>query len=175
MTADLFYAICAGIGIIFLSILYPIWTKNTANNGKWPKSYSSTYNIWEKYCNAGYRFTGWVCGNIIFMLPGLLNCAKTTMQFILPFLALFALFVVGINPSGIDKETTRKHCIAAQICAIFSTINVGLHGYWITALIVLGVLYIWSKLWQQKYETFIMELGAFLIAYLTIIFDYFGF
>ena len=175
MTVDLFYAICAGIGIVFLSILYPIWTKNVANNGKWPTSYSNSYSIWERYCNAGYRFTSWVGGNIFFMLPGLLNCANTKVQFILPFVALFALFVVGANPSGIDKETTRKHCIAAQICAILSTINVGLHGYWAIALIVLGVLFIWSKLWQRKYETLIMEFGAFLIAYLTIIFSYFGF
>lgn len=175
MTADLFYTICAGIGILFLSILYPIWTKNVANNGKWPTSYSNTYSIWEKFCNAGYRFTSWVCGNVIFMLPGLLYIAKTKIQFALPFIALFALFVVGANPSGIDKETTRKHCIAAQICAILSTINVGLHGYWLTALIILGVLFVWSRLWQRKYETLIMEFGAFLIAYLTIIFSYFGF
>lgn len=175
MSQGLFYAICAGIGTLFLSILYPIWTKNVANGKKWPTSYSNTYEIWEKFCNAGYLFTGWVCGNVIFMLPGLLYFAKTPIQFTLPFIALFALFIVGVHPSGISKDITKIHCRAAQICAILSTVNVGLHGYWKTALIILGVLYIWSKLWHQKYETLIMEFGAFLIAYLTIVFCYFGF
>jgi hypothetical protein len=169
MTLDLFYKICAGIGIVVFSILYPWWTKKKANNNKWPKSYSHTYKIWENHSNRGYLFTGWVGGNIIFMLPGLLYSATTEIQFILPFVALTALWVVGIKPSGIDSDTTRIHCIAAQICAILSTVNVGLHGYWEMALITLGLLFIWSKLFQQKYETLIMEFGAFLIAYFTII------
>lgn len=174
MTALAFFALCAVAGIIFDTV-YPYWTKKKANNDKWPTSYSNTYGIWERFCNAGYIFTGWVGTNIILMLPGLLWTAKTDVQFILPFIALFALLIVGVRPSGISKDITKVHCIAAQICAILSTINVGLHGYWKTALVVLGVLYVWSKLFQQKYETLIMEYGAFVIAYLTIIFCYFGF
>lgn len=173
MTQSLFYAICAGIGIIFPTILYPFWVKNKTK--QMPTSYSQSYSLLEKMFNMGYIFTGWVGSHLLLLLPGLLYCAKDKIQFALPFVALAALLVVGIKPSGIKSSITKIHCLAAQICAILSTINVGLHGYWETALIVLGVLFIWSKLFQRKYETLIMEFGAFLIAYLTVIFSYFGF
>ena len=175
MSQGLFYSICAAFGLVVFSILYPIFTKNKANKGKWPESYSNTYKIWENYNNSGYLFTSWVCGNIFCLLPGLLYVATNKIQFALPFIALAALGVVGARPSSISKDITKVHCLAAQICAITSTVNVALHGYWKTALIVLGILFIWSRLFQKKYETLIMEFGAFLIAYLTIIFCYFGF
>lgn len=175
MTQSLFYAICALIDIILPTGYYPFWVRKQNPLHKFPTSYSQSYSLLEKVKNAGYIFTGWVGSHVLLMLPGLLYSAQNKIQFALPFIALTALLFVGCYPSGISKDKTKIHCLAAQICAITSTINVGLHGYWKTAIIIYGLLFLWSRIKQRKYETLIMEFGAFLIADLTIIFTHFGF
>lgn len=166
--------ILAILGLSLQVFGYLIWFHNVY--GFWPTSYSDTFRHWEntptksgKDLDAGYRFTAWVAIAILFMLPGLLALSTTKLQARCAYLALFYLGLVGVYPSGIDKLTTKWHCRFAKACAALAIIWLLLQRIYVATGIILVVSFIWSRLWQRKYETLIMEMAAFISVYVGIL------
>lgn len=142
-----------------------------------PTSYSDSYRHWEntptkkgKKLDAGYMFTGWTAFNNFFMLPGLLVLSDKWYQLLLGLGALFYLLIVGIRPSGIKKQITKIHVIAAKLCAVSAVVWVLTHHlYWLTlGMLVVG--YAFGHFYKKgKYETLIMEAVAFLLTDIAIL------
>lgn len=87
----------------------------------------------------------------------------------LGILALVSLCFVGLFPTSVSKEVTKLHCFFAKVCAVDAVLWLFLKEFYITALILLIGGFVWSRLFQRKYETLIMEFMAFLSAYIGII------
>lgn len=165
----------AGMDIIvcvfgYLAIFYSLFKF-------FPTSYSGSYKHLEetptkkgKVLNAGYLFTGWTAFNVFFMLPGLLEESHHWYEYALGLGALFYLLIVGIRPSGIKKQITKIHVIAAKLCAVSAVVWVLTHHlYWLT-LGMLAVGYAFGHFYKKgKYETLIMEAVAFLLTDIAII------
>lgn len=142
-----------------------------------PTSYSNSYSHWEetptkngKILNAGYLFTGWTAFSDFFMLPGLLALSDTWYQILLGVGALFYLLIVGIRPSGIKKQITKIHCIAAKLCAVSAVVWVLTHQLYALTLGMLAIGYLIGHFYKKGYyETLIMEAVAFLLTDIAII------
>lgn len=161
-------------GLLFPTILYPIVVKNKVNDHKWPTSYSNTYSIWYRFSKATARhfehvFTAWTAIESALLLPALTYYSDTYLQICIGAFGLISLAFVGLFPSSIKSEITKLHCIFAKICAVFAMLWLFLKGIYIPTLILLIGGFIWSRGWQKKYETMIMEFVAFLSAYLGVI------
>lgn len=165
------YSILAICGIVYC-FGYLIAFKKSY--GFWPSSFSASFKTQEldkdeNGIGKGYRFTKWIAFMIIFMLPGLLHNSNTALEWVLGYGSLFYLAIVGAKPSGINEKTTKIHCWAAKLCALSAVVWVALqHCYLLLAIFLIGG-FVWSRLWQRKYETLIMELMAFLATYGAII------
>lgn len=162
------------IGLLFPTILYPIVVRNKVNNKHFPTSYSGTYSIWYNVSKATGRhfehiFTAWTGIESVLLLPALVYYSDTYLEICMAVFGLVSLVFVGLFPSSIKSEITKWHCIFAKICAIDAMLWLFLKGIYIPTLIYLIGGYIWSKGWQKKYETMIMEFMAFVSAYTGVI------
>ena len=103
------------------------------------------------------------------LLPALVYYSDTTLEIIMASAALLALIFVGLFPTSVSKDVTKVHCIMAKLCAADAIIWLFLKGIYVPTLIFCIGGLIWSKGWQKKYETTIMEYMAFTSAYIGVI------
>ena len=159
------------LNMVFPTNLYLIYFRKFFKF--FPASYSSTYGaLWEAAMklkrHITHIFTSWT-GIECVTLAGLIYYSDTTLQVALSSICLLALAIVGLFPTSVSKEVTKVHCIAAKICALCAIVWLFTKGFYISTLILcLGGL-IWSRGWQKKYETLIMEYMAFMSADIGVI------
>lgn len=166
---DLVFLILAVLGIIIPTVAYLLWVKNTVNKNKYPTSYSGTYGIWYSYEYRQHIFTAWTAFQTVLLLPALVHYSTNIYEILMGVFALTSLCFVGLFPTSVSKEVTKLHCIFAKVCAIDAIVWLFLKGHYTTTLCLLICGFIWSRLFQRKYETLIMEFMAFLSAYIGII------
>lgn len=167
---EIIYFIMAITHIIFPTISYILWVKNVF--GKYPDSYSGTYRMWEERFNKGYIFTSWTGIASVLLIPSLAHFSLNIYELVVAMICPIMLVLVGLYPTSIDRYTTKLHCIFAKLCAGFAILWLFMKGIYIPTLILCIGGFIWSRLWQRKYETLIMELMAFLSANIGIIICY---
>lgn len=171
MTAYQILAIC---GLLIQTFGYLIAFRMIY--GFWPTSYSNTAKHLEStptkkgiILEKGYIFTFWTALGILFLLPGLLKTSQDLLTGSCAYMSMFYLGLVGAYPSNIDKITTKWHCRFAKLCAILAVVWLLLQHIYTPTLIIFGVMFAWSRLFQRKYETLIMEMAAFISAYTGIL------
>lgn len=160
-------------GLTFPTNLYLIWIKSLF--GYYPTSYSGTYGmLWELAHKSNpikhitHIFTAWTGMHSALLLPALVYYSDTTLEIIMASVALLALVFVGLFPTSVNKDVTKVHCIAAKLCALDAIVWLFLKGIYAPTLVLCIGGYIWSKGWQKKYETTIMEYMAFTSAYIGV-------
>lgn len=168
-----FLIVLALINIVFPTNLYLLLVRNKINNKKFPTSYSGTYSIWynvAKYTgrHLEHIFTSWTNIECV-TLAGLIYFSDNLIQLVMSSVALCALAIVGMFPTSVSKDVTKVHCIAAKICALDAVVWLFLKGIYIPTLVLLVGGLIWSRGWQKKYETLIMEYMAFMSADIGVI------
>lgn len=163
------FLVLAILGISFPTVAYLLWVKNTVNSGKYPTSYSGTYGIWYSHEHRQHIFTAWTAFQTALLLPALVHYSSNFTESMLGILALVSLCFVGLFPTSVSKEVTKLHCFFAKVCAVDAVLWLFLKEFYITTLILLIGGFVWSRLFQRKYETLIMEFMAFLSAYIGII------
>lgn len=163
------FLILAILGIALPTVAYPIWIKNVYNNDKYPSSYSGTYGILYSHEHRQHIFTAWTAIQTALLLPPLVYYSDTNLEMILGIVALVCLCFVGLFPTSVNKEVTKLHCFFAKVCALDAVVWLFLKEFYVTTLILLVGGFVWSRLFQRKYETFIMELMAFLSIYIGVI------
>ena len=161
-------------GLVLPTNIYLLWIKKLF--GCYPTSYSGTYGMFWKYSHSKnpvkhftHIFTAWTGMHAALLLPALVYYSDTVLEICMASIALTALVFVGLFPTSIKKEVTTIHCIMAKLCAADAIIWLFLKGIYAPTLIYLIGGYIWSKGWQKKYETTIMEYMAFVSAYTGVI------
>ena len=137
---------------------------------RFPPSYSSTYGILWTYAtnckpmkHLTHIFTAWT-GLEVATLSGLVYYSDTTLQVAMSTLCLLALIFVGVCPTSVNKDVTKVHCAMAKICALNAIVWLFLKGIYVPTLVLCIGGLIWSRGWQRKYETLIMEYMAFMSA-----------
>jgi hypothetical protein len=161
------------LNMIFPTNLYLLLVRNKINNKKFPTSYSGTYSIWYNVAKATKRhlehiFTSWTNLECV-SLAGLIWYSDNIWELGMSSIALIALAIVGMFPTSVSKDVTKVHCIAAKICALDAIVWLFLKGIYIPTLILLIGGLIWSRCFQKKYETLIMEYMAFMSADIGVI------
>lgn len=171
---DYIFLATAIFGLTLPTNLYLIWIKSLF--GSYPTSYSGTYGmLWDlaHKCkpvkHITHIFTAWTGMHAALLLPALVYYSDTTLEIIMASAALLALIFVGLFPTSVSKDVTKVHCFMAKICAADAIIWLFLKGIYAPTLILCIGGYIWSKGWQKKYETTIMEYMAFTSAYIGVI------
>ena len=170
---DYIFLATAIFGLTLPTNLYLIWIKSLF--GSYPTSYSGTYGmLWDlaHKCkpvkHITHIFTAWTGMHAALLLPALVYYSDTTLEIIMASAALLALIFVGLFPTSVSKDVTKVHCFMAKICAADAIIWLFLKGIYVPTLIFCIGGLIWSKGWQKKYETTIMEYMAFTSAYVGI-------
>lgn len=171
---DYIFLATAIFGLTFPTNLYLIWIKSLF--GSYPTSYSGTYGmLWDlaHKCkpvkHITHIFTAWTGMHAALLLPALVYYSDTTLEIIMASAALLALIFVGLFPTSVSKDVTKVHCFMAKICAADAIVWLFLKGIYAPTLVFCIGGLIWSKGWQKKYETTIMEYMAFTSAYTGVI------
>lgn len=171
---DYIFLATAIFGLTFPTNLYLIWIKSLFEY--FPTSYSGTYGMLWALANKNnpvkhitHIFTAWAGMHAALLLPALVYYSDTTLEIIMASVALLALVFVGLFPTSVSKDVTKVHCIMAKICALDAIFWLFLKGIYAPTLVLCIGGYIWSKGWQKKYETTIMEYMAFTSAYTGVI------
>ena len=161
-------------GLSLPTNIYLFWIKKIF--GCFPTSYSGTYGmLWDyshkkkPFRHLTHIFTAWTGMHAALLLPALVYYSDTTLQISMASIALLALVFVGLFPTSVSKDVTKVHCFCAKLCALDAIVWLFLKGIYIPTLIFCVGGYIWSKGWQKKYETTIMEYMAFVSAYTGVI------
>ena len=161
-------------GLLIPTNIYLVWIKELF--GRYPTSYSGTYGmLWDlsHACkpirHLTHIFTAWTGMHSALLLPALVYYSDTTLEIIMSSVALLALVFVGLFPTSVSKDVTTVHCICAKLCALDAIVWLFLKGIYAPTLVLCIGGYIWSKGWQKKYETTIMEYMAFTSAYVGVI------
>lgn len=170
MTQYYIFLALAIMGAVVPTNLYLIYFKKIFKF--FPLSYSSSYGaMWavmkeyllkkkeEKHIT--HIFTFWTGLQVISMIPFIM-LSDTTLELILSIGSSLALIIVGGFPTSVNKDITKVHCIAAKLCAAGAIVWLFLKGIYITTLVLCIGGLIWSRGWQKKYETLIMEYMAFM-------------
>lgn len=100
----------------------------------------------------------------IFLFTSIFGLTFPTNLYLIWIKSLFGHF-----PTSVSKDVTKVHCIMAKICALDAIVWLFLKGIYAPTLILCIGGYIWSKGWQKKYETTIMEYMAFTSAYTGVV------
>lgn len=166
---EIMYLIIAMIGIVLPTISYLFWVKNVF--GRYPTSYSGTYRMWEEKYNKGFIFTAWTGIESIFLIFTLSHYSDTIFQLVIAIICPLMLALVGLYPTSIDKDTTKLHCIFAKLCATSAIVWLLCKEFYAVVGILVAIGLIWSY-FKKDYETLIMEMMAFLGAYIGIIISY---
>lgn len=168
---DYIFLATAILGLAFPTNAYLIWIKHLFKC--WPTSYSGTYGMLYEFSKAfqvhfEHIFTSWTGLHAALLLPALVHYSDTTLEICMASIALTALVFVGLFPTSVSKEVTKIHCFMAKLCALDAIVWLFLKGIYAPTLVLCIGGYIWSKGWQKKYETTIMEYMAFTSAYVGV-------
>lgn len=171
---DYIFLVIAICGLLFPTILYPIVIRNKINNHKFPTSYSGTYKILYNFSkktklHLEHIFTAWTGIQSVLLVPALVYYSNNYFQICVGMFSLISLVFVGLFPTSVSKEITTLHCIFVKFCALLAVVWLLSMGIYYTTLFLLVGGFIWAKIWQEKYETMIMEFMSFASAYIGVI------
>lgn len=156
---SIFAIICLTISIltflIYTSIIYKKYQ---------PSCISESYYL----MNNKNLFTCWIAIVSFLIFPSWVEISPINFQF-LPFLSVFSLFLVGVNPRYLESQR-KVHIISAILAIIISLIwNIVISQYLIPVLF--GVLLMILYILKIKNILYWSECIAFSNIYLSILFS----
>jgi len=153
-----------GLGFITWFALF----SKKENDGKWPKTYSWTYKLWQKL-DKPYNWGIYIMVTAVLFLISAMHFSNTWWQQALVLLSVIGLMGVGNFPS-VNKIQTGVHKRFAQLTSISAVLWLITKGWW--AMLALPIPFIIYYFMGKKYpdaEGTFAEWAGFSSAFIAVI------